>query len=139
MMMARPESLQLIQEARATFVDGHFVAALILAMAFIEHAIVEDLQSRGKVQGSPTFAQALNLANEQRLFPPDWLKRAKRLSYRRNPFAHLKEDGHAHGLGQRVLDTKIHPRSIMESDAKDAIELMYSFLTATVRGFQMTE
>ena len=132
-MMGRTETLQLIEEARATFVDGYFVAALILAMAFVEHALVEDLQIRGKVKRSPKFSEALRLAEEHRLFPPDWLKRAKRLSLRRNPYAHLQKDGNAHGFGQRIFDTQTHPRVIMESDAKDAIELMYGFLTVTLR------
>lgn len=129
----RAETLQLLQETRETFVDGHFASALLTAMAVIEHILVEDLQLQRLTQGSPTFSQALSLANEKKLFPPDWLKRATRLSYRRNPFAHLKDENHPHALGARIQSEDRHPRAIMEEDAKDAIELMYSFFNATLR------
>lgn len=128
----RAETLRLLQEARETFVDGYFVGTLMIAMAVIEHTIVEDLQFQRLTQRSPTFAQAVRLAADKKLFPPDWLERATRLSYRRNPFAHLKEEGHSHSLGARIQSEKRHPHAILEDDAKDALELMYNFFTATL-------
>lgn len=129
----RAETLQLLHEAHDTFVDGHFAGTLMIAMAVIEHTLVEDLQLQQLTQGSPTFAQAVSLAREKKLFPPDWLERATRLSHRRNPFAHLKDENHPHSLGARVQSEDRHPRAIMEEDAKDAIELMYGFFNATLR------
>lgn len=129
----RAETLHLLEEARNTFVDGHFVSALLIAMAVIEHTLVEDLQLQQLTQGSPTFGQALSLAKDKRLFPPDWLERATRLSHRRNPYAHLKDEDHPHALGARIQSENRHPRSIMENDAKDALELMSNIFIATLR------
>ncbi|NMG73714.1 hypothetical protein [Aromatoleum diolicum] len=129
----RAETLQLLQEAHDTFVDGHFAGTLMIAMAVIEHCVVEHLQLRRLTQGSPTFAQAVRLATETKLFPPDWLARATRLSHRRNPFAHLKDENHPHSLGARVQSEDRHPRAIMEEDAKDALELMSNIFIATLR------
>ena len=129
----RAETLHLLDEARSTFVDGHFVAALMVAMAFIEHSVVDELQLLGHINGSPTFSEAIRFAEHKKVFPPDWLVRAKRLGLRRNPFVHLKKSGHAHSLETRVMEEKRHPNAIMEADAKDALDLMYSFFVATLR------
>ncbi|TIC87255.1 hypothetical protein [Crenobacter intestini] len=131
--MGRTESLQVLREAREVFVDGHFVASLLMAVSFIEHTLVEELQLLGHTKGSPTLGQAIAIAQDKKVFPADWLERAKTLSLRRNPFAHLKEGWHQHALATRVRDERRHPVSIMESDAKDAIDLMYNFFVATLR------
>jgi len=129
----RAETLQLVEEARDTFVDGHFAATLMIAMAVIEHCVVEHLQIRRLIGASPSFSTALNRASENRLFPPDWIERATRLSQRRNPYAHLKDEDHPHALGARIQSENRHPRSIMEGDAKDALELMSNIFIATLR------
>ena len=132
-VIGRTETMHVLREAREVFVDGHFVAALMMAMSFIEHSIVEELQLLGHVSGSPTFAQAIETAREKKAFPSDWLVRAKTLSLRRNPFVHLKQGDHPHTLGMRIRQEKKHPKAIVEADAKDAIELMYNFFVATLR------
>lgn len=132
-VIGRPETLHLLGEARQTFIDGHFIAALLTAMACIEHCIVEELSLLDLIQQSPTFSKAIEVASESKVFPPDWLERAKRLSLRRNPFAHLKNEGHRHTLGTRIREEQRHPHSIIEADAKDAVDLMYSFFIATLR------
>lgn len=132
-IMGRAETLQLLEEARGAFIDGHFVATLLVAMAFIEHALIEELQLVGRTKGSPRFSQAIEMAVDGKLFPSDWLQRAKALSLRRNPFVHLKEQDHRHTLGVRIIEEKAHPLAIMEADAKNAIDLMFNFFVATTR------
>jgi hypothetical protein len=132
-LMGRVETMQLLREAREVFVDGHFAAALLVALSFIEHTLVEELQLLGHVKGSPKFSQAIIVAEEKNVFPADWLARAKKLSLRRNPFAHLKDAENEHTLGERIRNEQRHPIAILESDAKDSIDLMYSFFTATLR------
>lgn len=132
-ILGRAETLRLIEEAHGTFTDGHFVATLLVAMAFIEHTLIEELQLFGCTKGSPQFSQAIDMAAKGKLFPSDWLQRAKALSLRRNSFAHLKESSDPHTLGARVMDEKTHPVAIMEADAKNAIDLMFNFFVATTR------
>jgi hypothetical protein len=121
-----------LNEARAAFIDGHFVATLLLAMSFIEHALVEELQLLGHTKVSPTFAAALTLAGQHKVFPSDWISRAKILSQRRNPYAHLKDQRHEHGLGRRTRTEHQTPQALVEVDAKDSIDLMYNFYIATL-------
>jgi hypothetical protein len=132
-VLGRTESLHLLAEAREVFFDGHFAATLLVALSFIEHTVVEELQDLGHVTGSPTFSEALTISAAKLVFPADWLVRAKTLSLRRNPFVHLKPDDHKHGLGARVREEKRRPKTILEEDAKDSIDLMYSFFQATLR------
>lgn len=136
-VMGRAETLQLLREARESFVNGHFVASLVVALAFIEHSLVEELQLLKLTQGSPSFSDALSIAETEKIFPPDWLARARRLSLRRNSYAHLKQEAHSHTLGARIRQEKQHPNAIMETDAKDAIDLMYNFFVATLREFDL--
>lgn len=131
--MGRTETLHLLEEARQTFIGGHFIAALLTAMACIEHCMVEELDLLGLIQQSPQFGKAIEVAHKNKVFPPDWLERAKRLSLRRNPFAHLKDEGHRHSLGTRIRDEQQHPHTILEADARDAVDLMYNFFVATLR------
>ena len=132
-VMGRAETLHLLGEARETFIGGHFVAALLTAMACIEHCIVEELLLLGLVRQSPRFSEAIEIASANKVFPRDWLKRARSLSLRRNPFAHLKDEGHSHALGTRVREEARHPRAIIEADARNAVDLMYNFFVATLR------
>lgn len=131
--MGRTESLRLFSEAREVFINGHFVATLLVALSFIEHTMVEELQDLGYVKESPTFSEALAISAANRVFPADWLVRAKTLSLRRNPFVHLKRDDHKHGLGVRIRGERRHPKTILEEDAKDSMDLMYNFFQATLR------
>lgn len=132
-VMGRTETLHLLGEARQSFINGHFIAALLVSMACIEHCIVEELGLLGLIQKSPFFSEAIKIATKNKVFPPDWLKRAERLSLRRNPFAHLKEPDHRHALGARIREEQKHPQTIVEADAKDAVSLMYDFFVATLR------
>ena len=135
----RAETLRLLSEAEDTLIDGHFVATLLLAMAFIEHTVIDELQLLGHTKGSPPFGHALKLAEQHKVFPSDWLKRANTLSVRRNSFVHLKESAHQHSLSNRVMEEGRHPEALMEADAKDAFDLMYNFFVATLREIDLED
>ena len=38
-VMGRMDTMALMREARESFVDGHYIATLVLASAFIEHTL----------------------------------------------------------------------------------------------------
>lgn len=132
-MFERTETMRILQEARETFVDGHFVASLLLATSFIEHTLAEELQLLQHAKGSLSFVEALKLASAHKVFPEDWIIRAEALRLKRNPFAHLKEAGNKHTMGARYRELRMHPVAMLESDAKDALDLMYNLFVATLR------
>lgn len=116
-IIGRAETLYLLGEAREVFVNAHFAAALMLAVSVIEHSLVEECQLRGLFQGSPPLSQVLKVAQEHAVVPSEWLSCLQLLVLRRNPYAHLKDSTHEHGLGRRLQKERIHPQVILRQDA----------------------
>ena len=127
------DTLGLLREARETFVDGHHIATLLLAISFIEHTIAEELQLRSITKDSLIFQNALKAAAEHKVFPQEWIERTEKLRLLRNPFAHLKDLKHEHTIGSRYRKKQVHPATLLETDAKESLELMYKYFAATLR------
>lgn len=132
-LMGRAETLHLLREAREVFVNGHFAATLVLAVAVIEHSLVEELQLRGSIKTSPPLGKVLAIAEEAKVLPSEWFSPIRTLVQRRNPFAHLKEPDHEHALGVRIVLEGEHPSRLLEEDAKVAAIWMYKVFRATLR------
>jgi len=118
------EVMSLLSEARECFVDGHYIATLMLATALIEHVISDELVARNKAKYGTPFERLIKIAREEALFPLELLEVADRLRAIRNPFAHHKPDDHEHRLGNRYFAQKRHPGLIAEEDAKEALIAM---------------
>ena len=127
-IMGPVEALALLREARDCFVDGHYVATLMLATAIIEHVISEELVSANAAKYGIAFESAIKLARGKQLFPPELLDIADRLRLLRNPFAHRKPDEHEHTLGNRYTAQQRHPLLIAEEDARAALVAMYTHI-----------
>ncbi len=127
------EAMNLVREARECFVDGHFIATLMLATALIEHVISEELVYAGKAKYGMSFASAIELARKDGLFPGELLNTADNLRALRNPFAHRKPDDHQYTLGNRYLAEKRHPQLLLEEDAKASLVVMYACFRHTLR------
>jgi hypothetical protein len=125
LVMGSVEALNLLREARECFVEGHYIATLVLATAFIEHVIAEQLVASSKAKFGIEFRDAIALARKEQLFPEPLLDSAEQLRVLRNPFAHRKPDGHEHTLGNRYLAQKRHPQAVAEEDARTALIAMY--------------
>jgi len=132
-IMGRTETLHLLNEAREVFVNGHFASALMLAVSVIEHSLVEECQLRGLFEGSPPLTQVLKVAEDNNVLPGDWFPSLRLLVHRRNPYAHLKDPTHEHGLGRRVRKEKLHPQVILQRDAETGLKYMYDVFRATLR------
>ena len=131
-VMGRTETMRILTEAADAFVSGQFVASLVLATAFVEHALMEELQDLGHVQGC-TFERAIQLAGQHQVFEPILVKRIDDLRLKRNPFTHLKKDGHVHSMGTRFRAGNVHPIQMIEDDAKEALQVMYEVFRATLK------
>ena len=70
---------------------------------------------------------AIMQARAAKLFPDDLLDEASVLTDFRNPFVHHRTADDPDTIGQRVLNRKSHPMTIMEQDARDALVTMYGF------------
>jgi len=121
------ESARVFQEAKDCFVYGQFVATLVLAASFMEHWLGGVLSAAGqhKVAGQGLKAIIAH-CRESRVIPSVLCDKIDALRLSRNPFVHLKPFDHSHNLGQRMLSRRMHPDSILESDAREALVAMYS-------------
>ena len=132
--MGPVEAMSLLQEARECFIEGHYIATLMLATALIEHVISEELVSTCKAKYGIPFERAIELAGEGGLFPSELLESADKLRILRNPFAHRKPDNHVHTLGNRHIAEKRHPGLVVEQDARAALVAMYGHFRHVLKG-----
>jgi hypothetical protein len=117
----------LFEEAKSCFVYGHFVAAIVLAAAFVEHWLISNLNSRGfQKEASRGLAGAIKFARKNKFADPIVLDKAEQLRLIRNPFVHLKEFDHEHTLTQRTGKHQTDPWTQSESDARESIIAMYA-------------
>lgn len=119
------------QEAYDCYINGHFVATLLLAVAFVEHTLTDAIVVAGEKQPR-TFEQGINSARTLNLFPADLLDRTDRLREIRNPFSHRKPADHPHSFGNRFRARNVHPTKILEEDAKEALLVMLEYFDLTV-------
>jgi hypothetical protein len=122
-----PETYFVFSEVKNTFVDGSFVATLLLCLAFIEHWLACKLISRGfENEAKEGLNSMLKCLKRERLMHDYLIKKVDRLRKLRNPFAHLKSIDHPYSLPQRMYKENKHPMKILEEDAKEAVSLMYT-------------
>lgn len=127
-VMGRPETLSLLEEARVCFVNGNFIAALITAVAFIEQSLAEELELSTRAHpGFMGFGKLIEAVRTRQLLPDALLDDIDRLRLLRNPHAHNVGPGpqQQHRLPIRSRDRDLHPEVILEEDARLAIRTMY--------------
>jgi len=129
----RPETLALLDEAEDAFREGHFISVQLLALAFVEHTIVEELVERSLSKERVNFERALELAQRNQVLDIELLSRIDRLREIRNPFAHRRPHDDPDTYGNRYISRQIHPRAMLEQDAREAFQVMYLVFSALLK------
>jgi hypothetical protein len=125
--------LRLLEEARVCYVHERYMAAVLCSLAYVEHALTEELESRSIERPRGTFAETIRLAKANSIAPLDVLDRVDGLRRVRNTFAHLDADFGDDSLYERFRAAKVHSDVVLRSDAEMAIEVMYACFSATLR------
>lgn len=127
-LMAMPfETAAVFQEAKSTFIAGHFVATVVLAAAFIEHWFSSNLISLGfGREAAKGLAASISCSRKHNLVPSVILEKADRLRQIRNPFVHLKSFEHEHNLTRRAFKIEKLPHELLETDAQESLSLIYA-------------
>lgn len=131
--MGRAETLALFDEAESAFREGHFISVQLLSLAFVEHTIVEELLERSLCKERVNFERAIALAQVNQVLEVKLLKRIDRLREVRNPFAHLRPHDDPNTYGNRYIARKMHPRVMLEEDAREAYQVMYLVFSALLK------
>jgi len=129
----RAESLALLEDARTCYVNGQNIAALIIAVSYIEHELADALNPNGDPSKLP-FEAAIKAARRECLFDVELLEQADHLRRLRNPYVHRRPADDADTLGARIATRKEHPTTIQEGDAIEALKVMYGFLRHKLYG-----
>lgn len=132
-IMGRPETLALLGEAEDAFREGHFISVLLLALAFVEHTLVEELVERSPTREWVNFEKAIKLARTSGILDSDLLDRIDSLRQIRNPFSHRRRADDPNTYGNRYIERQIHPRALLESDAQAAFQVMYIVFRALLK------
>lgn len=129
------ESVLLFGEAKMAFINGEFIAVILLSQAFIERWIQVDFELRetGKIVRASLEAK-LEYLRKTSDIPAYILDQIDELRRKRNPLAHLKSMGHEYGLDQRSYEEiksnrPGNPYYLLYKDAKTALSLMYTVAT----------
>ncbi len=131
-VVGQMDTMAVLGEARDCFIEGHYIASLLMCVAFIEHTVTDALIERSLAKNGISFNDAIKVAGEAGLFPLDMLSRADHLREIRNPFTHRKNPNHHHSFGNRFHEEGVHPRTILERDAKEALALMYAYFHSSL-------
>lgn len=135
-IMGRPETLALLDEAEDAFREGHFISVQLLALGFIEHTLVQELVERSLAKEKVNFERAIELARVSQVLSNELLDRINNLREVRNPFVHRRPPGDPNTYGNRYIARQIHPRAMLEQDAREAFQAMYLVFTALLKPFE---
>ncbi|MCK4301170.1 MAG: hypothetical protein KAW91_00265, partial [candidate division Zixibacteria bacterium] len=126
-MMASPETVFAFDEAKMTFINGQFIATLLLVNAFMEHWLGSLISSKGYTKSAQRGLKSIiDCAREQDLVNHFLLDRVDELRRIRNPFVHLRSFDDDSRLTRRALSAQVDPCCMIEDDAKKAMSIMYT-------------
>lgn len=128
--MVTTEMSLLFKEAGLAFVNGAFIATILLCQSFIEHWLADYISQNRKLtkQSVDKLSKMLEVCREEGLLHNYLVGKIDDIRLKGNPFKHQKPYGHPHSVYQRSLERKIDAEDLLEQDAKNAIEIMYSIL-----------
>ena len=70
----------------------------------------------------------IEICREEGLLHYFLVEKINEIRLKRNPFTHPKSYDHLYSVVQRSLEEKIDAEDLLEQDAKNAIDLMYSII-----------
>ncbi len=128
--MMPPETAYIFGEIKNVFVDGAFVATILLSSAFIEHWLSSVARSKGfEREAARGLSSVIKCLRREGLVNDYLLDKADALRKLRNPFVHLQAFEAPDRITQRAIHEKKNPIGILEDKAKEAVSLMYTIST----------
>lgn len=125
------EAFYLKDEIFRAFINGEFVAAILLSQAFIEHWLCGLMTSKGHDKlSNKSLCEIIKFAKDNHIIHEFILEKTDELRKIRNPFIHPKPFDHEFNLSQRSLSKAQRPEEILLKDAQRAISLMYQIVTS---------
>ena len=128
-MLGSMETVFIFREAGWAYINGAFISTIMLSQAFIERRLHDLMIEKGFEGEANHGAQSIiKFCRKHQLVTDFLLDKFDRLRQIRNPFVHVKPPDHPFSLDQRMFTEKTQPNDLIESDAKEALSLMYTLL-----------
>lgn len=110
------------RELQLCFIDGHSLATIVLAQAFVEKILHDYYNQIGLTEIAKKGLNAiLKHAIKNRVLNGYVIKQIDKIRLIRNPITHLKDNNYEHSLDKRSYKNKVSPINQLEKDAKEAI------------------
>lgn len=128
--LTSPDTHYLFRELQAAFVDGSFVACIMLSQAFVERLLEDRLVGRS-LNGSGESSGLTALLGEiraKKLMHPFVIEKIERLNRKHMPFVHLKNFDYPYGINEHSYRNGTHPDAELELEAKETLGLVFKVL-----------
>jgi hypothetical protein len=113
-------------ELRRTFIDGCYLATILVGQSFLENLLAGQLAfARQKSVGRPHLAAVLEAVRDRGWLTPDEFATLDSLRKMRNPYAHYRHFNDPESLISRATTTETAPETLLEHDARALIEALY--------------
>ena len=137
------EPLVLMEDARVSYINGCFVAALISAMSSIEHMLLYEINFQGityfEPKKSDSISNTLELLRLKTIGDEDLLEELGKLNSIRNAYVHPKGELHPFRRVNRAQAAGVAPSVISKQDAESAINAMYKVFDLTMKLGDLSE
>jgi hypothetical protein len=112
------------REVQLCYIDGHFLATLVLAQAFVEKLLHGHYNELGlKAIANKGLNAILQHARKNKTISSFVINNVDAIRLMRNPITHTKDINYQHGLDKRSYNNKTSPLIQLEKDAKKAVEV----------------
>jgi hypothetical protein len=119
------EAVFIFGEAQTTFINGQWIATILLAQAFIERQIHSHMLSKGYPGADRGIKYMLKYCRTNSILSESVLDKIDHLRSIRNPFTHLKPVDYPFNLGRRIFQGQNKgPDEVLENDARQALALI---------------
>jgi hypothetical protein len=127
-------SKYLFEESRYCFVYGQFLATILLGLAFIEHTLAALFFGGGRNDlGCAGLATLLSEAVNAGWLSNEEYAKLDNSRAIRNSIAHFRPPLHPERIEYRAfISEENHPYQILESDARDLLEVVFSLFQTSL-------
>ena len=125
LVMSGPiEFVLTFREVQLCFIDGHFLATIVLGQAFVEKILHQHYNELGFDSIANKGLNAiLQHARRNNTISTFVINHVDAVRLMRNPITHTKDANYQHGLDKRSYNNKTSPLIQLEKDAKKAVEV----------------
>lgn len=113
------------EEVRRCYMDGSYMAVVLLALAYVERVLAAVLYAAGwEAAKKAPFGEVLRKAHQDGFLSDlDW-RAYQDLARLRNSHAHFRSPGSSESMTARMVEENAFPREVLAKDAKRALRAM---------------